>query len=350
MIILAVETSCDDTGVALVQDGRILSNVVASQARLHTEYGGIVPELAAREHVRNWDPVSREAFRLAGLEPASVQAVAVTQGPGLPGALLVGFRAAQAFAYARRLPIYGVHHHEAHLYSPWISGEPPAARFAEFEPSVSLIVSGGHTVLVHVAAPLDHRLLGATVDDAAGECFDKAAKLLGLGYPGGPEIERLAGCGDARAHAFPRPMLSEPADNFSFSGLKTAVRYFVRDHPGVRQDPSLLSHLCASLQAAIVDVLVVKTLRAARRLRVRCVTASGGVLCNRVLRAQLATACAAEGLRLRVADRRLCTDNAGMIGVLAELRTRRGVPPMPLDAEIRAYWPLDELGSATRRG
>ncbi len=338
--LLGLETSCDETACAVVRDGQVLASLVASQVALHAEYGGVVPELATREHLRNWLPLARRALAEAGVSPADLTAVAATQGPGLPNALLVGLRAAQAVAFALDVPFYGVHHHEAHLYSPWIGGRPWRAQFEQFEPHVALIVSGGHTLLVHVTGEDQHRLLGGTVDDAAGECFDKTAKLLGLPYPGGPRLDELAEDGDPAAVAFPRPLLHEPNDDFSFSGLKTAVRYFLRDHPEAAQDPARLRDLCASVRAAIVEVLVTKTLRAATRLGVGGVTASGGVTCNRELRRRLTAACAAAGLRLRLADPHLCTDNAAMVALLAERRFRRSHPPTPRDAEMRPTWEL----------
>lgn len=340
MKVLALETSCDETSAAVVRDGRVLANVVSSQIALHAEYGGVVPELATREHLRNLMPVAQAALREAAVTPASLDAVAATRGPGLPSALLVGLRAAQAVAFALGKPFLGVHHHEAHLYSPWIGGEPPAADFATFQPNVSLVVSGGHTLLVLVEAELRHRLLGSTVDDAAGECFDKAAKLIGLPYPGGPALDRLAQEGNARAFVFPRPMLNDPGDDFSFSGLKTSVRYFLRDHPEILDDGQRLRDLCASVQSAIVDVLVGKTIKAARRCGVRCVTASGGVTCNSSLRAELAAACQRDGFTLRLAERAFCTDNAAMVGVLAERKLMRGDPPSDLDEEIQPSWAL----------
>ena len=339
-MLLALETSCDETSAALVDRGRVLSNVVSSQVRLHAEYGGVVPELAAREHLRNLLPVARAALAEADVGTAALDAVAATQGPGLPSALLVGLKAAQGLAFALNRPFLGVHHHEAHLYSPWIAGEPPLADFAGFEPNVSLVVSGGHTMLVHVESVLKHRLLGSTLDDAAGECFDKVGKLLGLPYPAGPVIDRLAEKGNPSAFDFPRPMISEPNDDFSFSGLKTSVRYFIRDHPELVEDGRQLRDLCASAQKAIVDVLVAKTISAARRLRVRCVTASGGVTCNRALRRELQAACAREGVQLRLAQSALCTDNAAMIGILAEARLRVG-SLTDLDADIRPGWSLE---------
>src|SRR5580765_2335803 len=231
MLLVAIETSCDETSVAVVRDGRILASVVSSQIKLHSEYGGVVPELATREHLRNLLPVAREAFSRAGARAGEIDAVAGTQGPGLPPALLIGFQAGQALAYALGKPFLGINHHEAHLYSPWIREN--RTEFENFEPNVSLVVSGGHTMLVHVPGELSHVLLGSTVDDAAGECFDKTAKLIGLPYPGGPEMDKLAQKGNPAAFDFPRPMIREPDDDFSFSGLKPAVRYFLRDHPDI---------------------------------------------------------------------------------------------------------------------
>lgn len=354
MILLAFESSCDETSVAVVRDGVVLATIVSSQIKMHAEYGGVVPELAAREHLRNLLPVARAALAEAGVTVAEVEAVAATQGPGLPAALMVGLKAAQAFAFVSDLPFVGVHHHEAHLFSPWIVGEPTPgpseegnrsvgklrADFANFQPNVSLIVSGGHTMLVHVESELRHRVLGATLDDAAGECFDKTGKLLGLAYPAGPIIDRLAESGNPAAFAFPRPLRNDEHHDFSFSGLKTSVRYFVRDRPEVAADGQPLRDLCASVQAAIVDVLVTKTVRAARQLGVRCVTASGGVTCNRALRSQLEMACRQAGLTLRLASPGLCTDNAAMVGILAWRKLVLGVAPTALDAEIAPTWAL----------
>jgi N6-L-threonylcarbamoyladenine synthase len=340
MPLLAFETSCDETSVAVVERGRVLSNIVASQTRLHEEYGGVVPELAAREHLRNLLPAARAALEAAKISPGRVEAVAATQGPGLPSALMMGLRAAQTVAFVLRRPFFGVNHHEAHLYSPWIQGNPPQSCFEQFEPNVSLIVSGGHTLLVHVEGVLRHHVLGSTLDDAAGECFDKVGKMLGLPYPAGPIIDRLAVKGNPRAFEFPRPMMAEPNHDFSFSGLKTSVRYFLRDRPGVADHPEALADLCASVQAAIVDVLVTKTLAAARKFRVGRVTASGGVTCNRALRGQLASACAKAGLKLRLAQSDLCTDNAAMIGILAETMLAAQRTGTPLDDEIRPGWQL----------
>jgi N6-L-threonylcarbamoyladenine synthase len=244
-------------------------------------------------------------------------------------------------AFVLRKPFVGIHHHEAHLYSPWISGNPPVADFAAFQPNVSLIVSGGHTMLVHVESELKHRVLGSTIDDAAGECFDKAGKMMGLPYPAGPEIDRLGELGNPKAFDFPRPLIHEASHDFSFSGLKTSIRYFLRDHPGLLEDAQQIRDLCASIQAAIVDVLVTKTIKAARRLGVSCVTASGGVTCNRALRQALTTACKKNQFTLRLAEKNLCTDNAAMIGILAERKLMRAAEPASLAEEILPNWPLE---------
>ena len=361
MTILALETSCDETGAAVVRDGKVLANTVSSQIKLHEEYGGVVPELAAREHLKNLLPVARAALHAAGVSPEQLDAVAATQGPGLAIALLIGFKAAQAVAFALNRPFIGINHHEAHLYSPWIRSaehrlgpiaEPPAtgrdgarrsglvADFAAFQPNVSLIVSGGHTLLVLVESELKHRVLGGTIDDAAGECFDKTGKLMGLPYPAGPLIDQLAEQGNPAAFDFPRPLLHDANDDFSFSGLKTSVRYFIRDRPALLDDRKQVCDLCASVQAAIVEVLVKKTLRAAKREGVRCVTASGGVTCNSALRNELERVCKRNGFTLRLAEKNLCTDNAAMIGILAERKLLAKVPLPPPDEEIKPGWAL----------
>jgi N6-L-threonylcarbamoyladenine synthase len=364
MTILAIETSCDETSAAVVRYGRILSNVVSSQIELHAEYGGVVPELAAREHLKNLLPVTRTALSDAKIFADQLDAVAATQGPGLPMALLVGLKAAQAIAFALRKPFIGIHHHEAHLYSPWITETVPsltrpsatlsppggvrgsetakqyAADFSKFQPNVSLIVSGGHTLLVLVESELKHRVLGSTVDDAAGECFDKTGKMMGLAYPAGPEMDRLSESGNPKAFDFPRPLLHDASDDFSFSGLKTSVRYFLRDKPALLDDSQNIRNLCASIQAAIVEVLVAKTIRAAKRNGVRCITASGGVICNRALRYELALACKKNSFTLHLAEKSLCTDNAAMIGILAERKLLANVPLPQLDEDIKPGWVL----------
>ena len=341
MTLLALESSCDETSAAVIRDGVVLSNVVSSQTKLHAEYGGVVPELATREHLRNLTPVVEEALATAGVQRSELDAVAATRGPGLPAALMVGLKAAEAMGFALGRPLVTVHHHEAHLYSPWIAGQPPRAEFDRFEQNVSLIVSGGHTLLVHVEAELRHRVLGGTIDDAAGECFDKVAKLIGLAYPGGPLLDRLAREGDPAAYEFPRPLLHDPSDDFSFSGLKTSVRYFLEKRPGLLENATDLRNLCASVQAAIVETLVTKTLRAAKRLGVGCVTASGGVSCNSGLRKALTEGCAKRRLRLRLAEGALCTDNAAMVGILAERQLLAGRIENDWDAEPIPSWSLE---------
>jgi N6-L-threonylcarbamoyladenine synthase len=340
MTILAIETSCDETSAAVIRDGKILSNIVSSQTAIHAEYGGVVPELATREHLRNFIPVTQLALHKANVEASALDAVAATRGPGLPAALLVGLKAAEAMAFSLRKPVVGIHHHEAHLYSPWILSDPPRGDFEHFEPSVSLIVSGGHTLLVNVKGLFKHYVLGGTLDDAAGECFDKIGKLMGLAYPAGPEIDRLAASGNSKAYQFPRPMLNDPGDDFSFAGLKTSVRYFLQKKPELLENPQNVRDLCASVQAAIVEVLAVKTVRAARRLGMRCVTASGGVACNSGLRRELEAACKKSGLRLRLAEKTFSTDNAAMIGILAEQKLLAGAGETAFDAEIEPSWAL----------
>ena len=317
MTLLALETSCDETSAAVVRDGRVLANVVSSQIALHAEYGGVVPELATRQHLRNLVPVAQTALCEAKVTAKQLDAVAATRGPGLPSALMVGCKAAQAMAFALRKAFLGIHHHEAHLYSPWIGGDPPVADFASFQPNVSLIVSGGHTMTMVVRGVANYELIGRTVDDAAGEAFDKVAKLLGLGYPGGPEIEKHAVRGDPTRFDLPRSMLD--SENFSFSGLKTAVRYLLPKLSG-----DYLADLCASFQQAVIDVLVQKTIAAAKSYDVDLVTMSGGVSCNQELRRQLHEACSRERLQLQSAEPWLCTDNAAMIAFAASLRLQHG--------------------------
>lgn len=373
MTLLAIETSCDETSAAVVRDGQVLSNVVSSQIKLHAEYGGVVPELAAREHLKNLQPVAQAALSDAGISAKELDAIAATQGPGLGIALLVGFKAAQAMAFALNKPFIGINHHEAHLYSPWIVRAPEVsspsplqgeragvrgshsaglfADFANFQPNISLIVSGGHTMLVHVESELKHRVLGGTIDDAAGECFDKTGKLIGLAYPAGPIIDRLAAEGNPRAYDFPRPLMKDQNDDFSFSGLKTSVRYFLRDHPAILDDPKKIRDLCASVQEAIVEVLCVKTWRAAERLGVRCITVSGGVAANSGLQKKMQQwrdldnryAKRDDGWRectVRFADKKLCTDNAAMIGILAERKLLANVSLPAMNEEIKPGWQI----------
>ena len=311
MKVLGIETSCDETSAAVVSDGRILSNVVSSQIDLHRPYGGVVPELASRRHLELIDEVIRAALSESGVALEEVDAIAATYGPGLASSLLIGLNTGKGIALAAGKPFIGINHLEAHLYSPAVDG-------AEM-PMVSLIVSGGHTILVKVTGIGQHTILGQTVDDAAGEAFDKVAKLLQLGYPGGPEIDRLAKTGNPRAIAFPRSMLNESGYNFSFSGLKTSVLYFLRKHPA-----HSVPDVCASFQEAAVDVLAGKLLNAAEEYRIKIISLAGGVSINSRLREKLTGECAKRGLRLLLAPAKLCTDNAGMIATLAHHKLLAG--------------------------
>ncbi len=343
-LVLGIESSCDETSASVVENGQeTLSTVVRSQIDLHRTFGGIVPELACRAHVETIVPVIDEALRRADVTPDAIGAVAVTHTPGLVGALLVGVSAAKAFALAHGKPLIGVHHLDAHLY---------ACRMGcpELEdPCVSLVVSGGHTTLFHSRSPLDHRRLGGTLDDAAGEAFDKAAAILGLPFPGGPSIEKAARGGNPRAVDLPRTMLKRDSLDFSFSGVKTAVLYAVfgqaafrgaprkpgsprANRKGKRASrrevvsaaqaagrsipPQRLADLCASFQEAVVDVLVAKTLRAAEREGVDRIAVGGGVACNGRLREKLGQAASARGMRAFFPPPAFCTDNAAMVAGL----------------------------------
>jgi N6-L-threonylcarbamoyladenine synthase len=325
-LILGIETSCDETAAAVLEDGcRLKSSVVASQMDVHAPYGGIVPELASRRHIEAIAPVADRALRDAGVERADLSALAVTMGPGLVGSLLVGVSFAKAVAYSRRLPLVGVNHLEGHIAAALL--EQPDLGY----PFVALVVSGGHTHLYHVAAECAYRVLGRTRDDAAGEAFDKVAKLLGLGYPGGPVIERLATAGDPRAVPFPRAVMSDGSLDFSFSGLKTAVVQHLRGHGyrgGDGVPPALseqhLKDICAGFQQAVVDMLADRLMRAAREASVERIVVAGGVACNGALRRALAAEAEAEGFRLVVPSPRLCTDNAAMIAAAGAVRLRRG--------------------------
>jgi N6-L-threonylcarbamoyladenine synthase len=318
--ILAIETSCDETAAAVVEDGRVVkSSVVSSQVDLHARFGGVVPEVAGRAHVDLLTPVVAEAMDLADATAADIHAVAATIGPGLIGSLLVGVSAAKAYALAWGIPFVGVNHLEGHLHAAFLE-DPDIAL-----PAVVLLVSGGHTMLIHMRELGRYRLLGQTIDDAAGEAFDKVARFLGLGYPGGPAIDRLAAEGDPRAIAFPRG-LRRDGFNFSFSGLKTAVITHVRKHPD-----AATADVAASFQEAVVEVLVEKTMQAAAHVGARSVCIGGGVAANSALRERVVNAARAEGLAAFVPGRPMCTDNAAMVGATAWYRLRLD-GPTPLDA------------------
>ena len=317
--ILGIETSCDETAAAVVDDGRIVrSSVVSSQADLHARFGGVVPEVASRAHVEVIDDVIAEALVEAGVELTDIDVMAAVHGPGLTGALIVGVSAAKALSIATGAAYVGVNHHEAHVYASLL--EDPTLE----PPLLTLIVSGGHTLLVAMEDHGKYRVLGQTVDDAAGEAFDKVARFLGLGYPGGPLIDRLATEGDPAAIPFPRPMLDQ-GDDFSFSGLKTAVVQWVRKHPD-----AAVADVAASFQAAVVDVLVAKLLRAAHRTGIETIVIGGGVAANSSLRARVADGAARAGLRAVLPSPALCTDNAAMVGACAWWRFRAD-GPTPLD-------------------
>lgn len=352
MLILAIETSCDDTSAAVVEDGmKVLSSVVSSQVDVHAEYGGVVPELACRKHIENVGPVIRAALKKAGVGLKDLDALAATVGPGLVGALLVGLNTAKAMAYALKLPLVGVNHLEGHILS--IMLEEPDLPF----PFISLVVSGGHTDLYLASAPCKYELLGRTRDDAAGEAFDKVAKMLGLGYPGGPIIDRMAKEGNPESVSFPQPRISPDTLDFSFSGLKTAVFYFLRDRAssllasdGLTDKQSLqvdrsrdssirVEDVLAGFQRAAVSVLVAKTLQAAEKKGVKRVVTAGGVAANSALRRELSEAGRAKGIEVYHPSPWLCTDNAAMAACAAYFNfVRSDVPParfsnfMELDA------------------
>ena len=327
-LVLAVETSCDETAAALVENGRrIVANVVASQVALHASTGGIVPEVAARAHLRWIVPVLEEARGRAGIRDwRDVEAVAVTEGPGLAGSLLVGINAAKTLAYVARRPLVPVNHLEGHIYAAWLLDPDEPERPAPEFPLVALVVSGGHTFLVEMTGHLRYRLLGQTVDDAAGEAFDKVGRLLGLPYPGGPAIMRAAATAERRDRVFPRAWLGESYD-FSFSGLKTAARRAVEAEQAGRDgtlDEPLVAELAHAFQESVVEVLATKTALAAERSRARSVVLGGGVAANRVLRERIAAATDALGIPLVVPRPALCTDNAAMIGAAGFFRLRAG--------------------------
>ena len=340
MLVLGIESSCDETAAAVLADGRrLLSSVVASQDAIHAPYGGVVPELASRRHLEMIVPVVERALADAGVTLRDLDGLAVTQGPGLVGSLLVGCAVAKALAWVARRPLVGVHHLEGHIYAARLTDDPPEPPF------LALVVSGGHTALYHARAPLAYALVGQTRDDAAGEAFDKVAKLLGLGFPGGPVIERTARAGEAGAITFPLAQMRDGAPDFSFSGLKTSVSLHVKRLAPL--SAGQVADVAASFQAAVVKMLVRKTVRASLRLGVKRVVLSGGVAANGPLRAGLAREAEAHGIRLHVPPPHLCTDNAAMIAAAGAARLAAG-ERAPLTLNARPDWALEEasLGAA----
>ena len=343
MLFLAFESSCDETGVALVEaDGagrpRLRGQALHSQVTLHRAYGGVVPELASRDHIRRVLPLTQVALEDAGCRLSDVDVIAFTRGPGLAGALLVGAGVAASLAMALRVPLMGLHHLEGHLLSPFLSEDPP-----EF-PFVALLVSGGHTQLMRVDGVGRYGVLGETIDDAAGEAFDKSAKVLGLPYPGGPVLAELARQGDPKAFALPRPLLHQDNLDFSFAGLKTAVW---TAHGRLNPEPGAqaLADLAASTQAAIVEVLAKKTAKALKQTGLRRLVVAGGVGANRELRAQLNEDCSRQGIRVHYPELALCTDNGAMMAMAAAMRWQSGSHEallMPGHAfDVKPRWPLD---------
>jgi N6-L-threonylcarbamoyladenine synthase len=335
MLVLGIESSCDDTGLALYDSGRgLLAHAVHAQTELHAAYGGVVPELASRDHVRRLVPLLRRVLADAGVGLRQIDAIAYTAGPGLAGALLVGAGFAESLAWALKVPALPVHHLEGHLLSPLLSADPP--RF----PFVALLVSGGHTQLMRVDGIGRYRLLGETLDDAAGEAFDKTAKLLGLGYPGGPQLARLAEGGRAGRFCLPRPMLHSGELNFSFSGLKTAVLTQVRNRMLSDADKA---DLCAEFQAAIVEVLVAKAMAALKATGLHRLVVAGGVGANRALRTALDAAARAAGARTFYPETALCTDNGAMIAFAGAQRLTSGaVAKGDGGFGVKPRWALEE--------
>ena len=334
MLILGIETSCDETGVALYDGERgLLAHALHSQVALHAEYGGVVPELASRDHVRKLLPLLREILRRAGAAPGAVEGVAYTRGPGLIGALLVGAAIGRGLAWTWNVPAIGVHHMEGHLLAPMLELEPP-----EF-PFVALLVSGGHSLLVEVDGVGRYRILGESVDDAAGEAFDKTAKLLGLPYPGGPALARLAEQGDPQRFRFPRPMTDRPGCDFSFSGLKTAA---INTWRGLEPTPTNRADVARAFEDAVVDTLAIKCRRALQATRLRRLVVAGGVGANRRLRERLRELLAELGGQVYYPRLEFCTDNGAMIAYAGWRRLAAGQRE-GMAIEVLPRWALDSL-------
>ena len=343
MKVLGVETSCDETGIAVYDSGSagaapgLLGHALYSQIELHAGYGGVVPELASRDHVRKLLPLVRQTLAEAGLGVRDLDGVAYTAGPGLVGALLVGAATARALAWALEIPAIGVHHMEGHLLAPLLESDPPAAPF------VALLVSGGHTQLVEVAAIGHYRLLGETLDDAAGEAFDKTAKMMGLPYPGGPELARLAAQGTPGRFRFTRPMTDRPGLDFSFSGLKTQVLLAWRDSD---QSAQTRADIACAFEEAVVDTLTIKCRRALEQTGARTLVVSGGVGANRRLRAQLAAMAQRDGVRVAFPRMEFCTDNGAMIAFAGALRLAAGQHDPTAAVSVHPRWDMAALPAA----
>jgi len=333
MMILGIESSCDDTSAAVIRgDKTLLSNVISSQVEFHTKYGGVVPEIASRKHQECIIPVIREALLKADVTLNDIDGIAVTQGPGLVGSLLVGINAAKSIAHSRNIPIVGINHLEGHMLAPHLENE------VDF-PNITLVVSGGHTNLYKVSNFGRYTLLGSTRDDAAGEAFDKVAKLLDLGYPGGVVIDRLSKLGDPSSINFPRPMLKDSSYDFSFSGLKTAVRYYIDKLPENELAEAAVHDICASFQAAVVDILTTKTIQAAQEHKAGIITLTGGVAANSLLRSQMTEKAAEHNIKVYSPSLLLCTDNAAMIA-FAGSKMISSYKEFPYSLNAISRWPL----------
>jgi N6-L-threonylcarbamoyladenine synthase len=343
MIILGVESSCDETGLALYDtQAGLLAHALYSQVAMHEEYGGVVPELASRDHIRRAIPLLEQALADAAIKPAAIDAIAYTQGPGLAGALLVGASVACSLGLALDKPVLGIHHLEGHLLSPLLSKNPPQFPF------IALLVSGGHTQLMRVDGVGQYTLLGETLDDAAGEAFDKSAKLLGLGYPGGPAISRMAEFGDPQAYKLPRPMLHSKDLNFSFSGLKTAVLTVVKNHHTTNICEQDTANIARGFVDAIVEVLVAKCVTALKQTGLKRLVIAGGVGANRQLRAALDAAAAKKRFQVYYPELEFCTDNGAMIAFAGAMRLQSNPDAAQRDYafNVRPRWPLEELRRA----
>lgn len=330
MLILGIETSCDETAAAMVKNGQeILSNIVLSQIDLHQKYGGIVPEIASRAHLNTILPIVQEAIDSAECRFEDINAIAVVNSPGLVGSLLIGITIAKTIGFTYRIPLIAINHLHAHIYASFLEHQDITF------PLIALVVSGGHTDLIYMPANCEYEWLGKTYDDAAGEAFDKVGKVLGLGYPAGPEIDKLAKQGNPEAVEFPRPYLEEYGSDFSFSGLKTAAIYYLRKHP-LGSEKVTLADICASFQQAVVDVLIKKTIDGALKKKIKGIIVSGGVAANSELRKQITKAAKQQNLSLWIPSPKLCTDNAAMVAAAGYYQIQTGFPYAGLDLNAGA--------------